>query len=218
MRIILLGSPGSGKGTQAKIIAETYDIPQISTGDMLRQAIADKTPVGLDAKNYLDAGELVSDDVMIKLVNSRIAQNDCVAGFLLDGFPRTLDQAQALSDNGVNFDFVINIDVPDEEVITRITGRRTHVGSGRVYHIDYKPPQVEGLDDITQEPLIHREDDKEQTVRKRIEIYNKQTAPLKTFYKNKTSEEQALCYAEILGTGSVNDVQGRIQQILYNKM
>ncbi|MGL5408396.1 MAG: adenylate kinase, partial [Shewanella sp.] len=182
MRIILLGAPGAGKGTQAQFIMEQYGIPQISTGDMLRAAVKAGTPLGLEAKKVMDAGQLVSDDLIIGLVKERIAQDDCAKGFLLDGFPRTIPQADAMAANGISIDHVIEIDVPDEEIVKRMSGRRVHPGSGRVYHVVFNPPKVAGKDDVTGEDLAIRPDDEEATVRKRLGIYHEQTKPLVEYY------------------------------------
>lgn len=183
MRIVLLGAPGAGKGTQAQFIMEKFGIPQISTGDMLRAAIKAGTPLGLKAKEVMDQGQLVSDDLIIGLVKERIAQDDCAKGFLLDGFPRTIPQADAMKEAGVVVDNVLEFDVPDEEIVKRMSGRRVHSGSGRVYHLVYNPPKVEGKDDVTGEDLTIRVDDEESTVRKRLEIYHEQTEPLVAYYQ-----------------------------------
>ncbi len=182
MRLILLGPPGSGKGTQAQYIMERYGIPKISTGDILRQSIIDKTPVGLQAKSIMDAGGLVSDDIIINIVKDRIQKPDCTKGFLLDGFPRTVKQAESLHSAGIKIDKVIEFEIPDNELVARLSGRRIHPASGRVYHVEHNPPERENKDDITGEALIHREDDKEETVRKRLNIYHAQTAPVSTYY------------------------------------
>ena len=213
MRIMLLGGPGAGKGTQAKLIMEHFDIPQISTGDMLRTAISNETAIGLQAKEVMDAGQLVSDDIIINLVKERIAQPDCKNGFLFDGFPRTIPQADSLNEAGIVLDHIIEIKVDDDEIIKRITGRRIHPESGRVYHIEYNKPQNPGLDDKTNEPLIQRDDDKKETVLKRLEVYHKQTEPLVAYYKSKanSSNGQKPKYHEISGIG---DVQGIFNTIL----
>lgn len=190
MRIILLGPPGAGKGTQAQNLTKAFDIPQISTGDMLRAAIKAGTPLGLKAKEVMDAGQLVSDDIIIGLVKERIAAPDCKNGFLFDGFPRTIPQAQALVDAGIAIDGVVELQVPDEKIINRMSGRRVHLASGRTYHIVYNPPKVEGKDDITGEDLVIRDDDKEETVRSRLEVYHQQTEPLVAFYKDLASKGQ----------------------------
>ena len=182
MRMILLGPPGAGKGTQARFICERYGIPQISTGDMLRAAVAAGTELGKQAKAVMDAGELVSDDIIIGLVKERIAEADCASGFLFDGFPRTLAQAEAMRDAGVDIDAVVEIAVPDNEIVARLSGRRSHPGSGRVYHVTFNPPKVEGVDDITGEPLVHRDDDREETIRNRLANYHAQTEVLTSYY------------------------------------
>ncbi|MEZ0327967.1 MAG: adenylate kinase [Dissulfuribacterales bacterium] len=208
MRIILLGGPGAGKGTQANRIKEKLGIPQISTGDMLRAALKAGTPLGLEAKKYMDAGGLVPDDVIIGLVKDRIQQDDCKNGFLFDGFPRTIPQAEAMKAAGVKIDYVVDIDVPDAEIIKRMSGRRVHLASGRTYHVVFNPPKVEGKDDVTGEPLIQRDDDKEETVRKRLEVYHAQTEPLISFYKNwqATGDANAPKYVRIDGVGSVDSI------------
>jgi len=182
MRMILLGPPGAGKGTQARFICERYGIPQISTGDMLRAAVAAGTELGKQAKAVMDAGELVSDDIIIGLVKGRIAKADCASGFLFDGFPRTLAQAEAMRDAGVDIDAVVEIAVPDDEIVARLSGRRSHPGSGRVYHVTFNPPKMEGVDDITGEPLVHRDDDREETIRNRLANYHAQTEVLTSYY------------------------------------
>jgi len=211
MRLILLGAPGAGKGTQAAQICRKYGIPQISTGDMLRAAVKAGTELGLAAKKVMDAGGLVSDDIIIGLVKERIAQPDCAGGFLFDGFPRTIPQADAMKAAGVKLDVVLEIDVPDEAIIERMSGRRVHVGSGRTYHVKYNPPKTEGVDDETGEPLIQREDDKEETVRKRLDVYQKQTRPLVDYYSAwaANGDAQAPRYRRISGTGTVEEITGR---------
>ncbi|MCG9714449.1 adenylate kinase [Shewanella insulae] len=209
MRIMLLGAPGAGKGTQAQFIMEKYGVPQISTGDMLRAAVKAGTPLGLEAKKVMDAGQLVSDELIIGLVKERIAQDDCTKGFLLDGFPRTIPQADAMAASGIEIDHVIEIDVPDEEIVKRMSGRRVHPGSGRVYHIVYNPPKVEGKDDVTGEDLAIRPDDEESTVRKRLGIYHEQTKPLVEYY-GKVAEQGKLTYNKFDGTLSVGDVSEAI--------
>jgi len=204
MRLILLGPPGAGKGTQAQLIRAQFGIPQISTGDMLRAAIKAGTPLGKEASKVMDAGQLVSDDVIIDLVIERLKQVDCKAGYLFDGFPRTIPQAEALKKAGCAIDYVLEIDVPDEEIITRMSGRRVHPGSGRVYHVKFNPPRVEGKDDVTAEPLVQRDDDKEETVRRRLEVYRRQTRPLIEHYRN-----QPVNYRRISGLGSVDEVTQR---------
>jgi adenylate kinase len=203
--LILLGAPGAGKGTQAKFICEKYGIPQISTGDMLRAAVKAKTECGLAAKKVMDAGGLVSDDIIIGLVKDRITQQDCAEGFLFDGFPRTIPQAQAMVDAEVTIDHVVEIAVDDEEIVARLSGRRVHPGSGRIYHVLFNKPITEGLDDETGEPLVQRDDDTEETVRKRLEIYAEQTRPLVDFYRNMKGET-APRYHRIEGVGSVDDI------------
>jgi adenylate kinase len=212
MRIILLGAPGAGKGTQAQFITEKYSIPQISTGDMLRAAVKAQTPLGVQAKQVMDAGQLVSDEIIIGLVQERISQEDCVNGFLLDGFPRTIPQADALKDAGVEIDAVVEIDVADEEIIKRMSGRRMHQGSGRTYHVIYNPPKVAGVDDETGEPLIQRDDDLPETVAKRLSVYHDQTAPLIDYYKGwKSSDpETSPAYIYVAGVGSVEDIKGKV--------
>ena len=211
MRLILLGPPGAGKGTQAAQICQRYGIPQVSTGDMLRAAIRAGTPLGLAAKKIMDAGNLVSDDIVIGLVKERITEPDCERGFLFDGFPRTIPQAEALRRSGVRLDMVMEIDVPDEVIIERMAGRRVHVASGRTYHVRYNPPKVEGRDDVTGEALIQRDDDREGTVRKRLQVYHRQTQPLVEFYKTwaASGDPQAPRHARIDGTGTVEAITER---------
>jgi adenylate kinase len=211
MRIILLGSPGSGKGTQAQFITEKFAIPQISTGDMLRAAVREGTPLGLEAKKVMDAGGLVSDDIILGLIKERIAQSDCKSGYLLDGFPRTIAQAEGLEKMGVELDYVIEIVVEDEEIIKRMSGRRVHMASGRSYHVVFNPPKVEGVDDITGEPLIQRDDDTEETVRKRLNVYHEQTKPLVGFY---SAAGQKAKFASIAGVGSVQEITDKMLAIL----
>jgi adenylate kinase len=211
MRIILLGSPGSGKGTQAQFITQKYAIVQISTGDMLRAAVREGTPLGLAAKQVMDAGGLVSDDIILGLIKERIAQVDCVNGFLLDGFPRTIAQAEGLTAMGVKIDTVIEINVADEEIIKRMAGRRVHLASGRSYHIDFNPPKVAGIDDLTGEALIQRDDDKEETVRTRLNVYHEQTKPLVDYY---SAAEQQVNFSSIAGVGSVEEITNKVFAIL----
>lgn len=211
MRIILLGSPGSGKGTQAQFITEKYAIPQISTGDMLRAAVREGTPLGVEAKKVMDAGGLVSDDIILGLIKERIAQADCANGFLLDGFPRTIAQAEGLNEMGVSIDTVIEIVVEDEEIVKRMAGRRVHLQSGRTYHVDFNPPKVEGVDDVTGEPLIQRDDDKEETVRKRLSVYHEQTKPLVGYY---SAPGQQVKFSSIAGVGSVDDITQKVFAVL----
>jgi adenylate kinase len=212
MRLILLGGPGAGKGTQANYIKERYQIPQISTGDMLRAAVKAGTELGQKAKAVMDSGGLVPDDVIIGLVKERIAQPDCKKGFLFDGFPRTIPQADAMKDAGVAIDAVVDIDVPDQEIIKRMSGRRVHLASGRTYHITFNPPKVDGKDDVTGEPLIQRDDDKEETVRKRLEVYHNQTEPLIGYYKKWESSGAADApkYIRIEGIGKVDEIRDNI--------
>lgn len=216
MRVILLGAPGAGKGTQAQFITERFAIPQISTGDMLRAAVAAGTELGLQVKGIMASGGLVSDELIIALVKERIAQDDCGNGFLFDGFPRTIPQAQALKDAGVKIDHVVNIDVADEEIIQRLSGRRVHADSGRVYHIQYNPPKVEGKDDVTGEDLIQRGDDQEATVKTRLDVYHQQTEPLVSYYKDWVAEspEDAPVYSRINGVGAVQDITGQVAAAL----
>ncbi len=216
MRIILLGPPGAGKGTQANFIKEHYSIPQISTGDMLRAAVKAGTPLGIEAKKVMDAGQLVSDELIINLVKERLTDNDCANGYLFDGFPRTIPQADALKDAQVPVDFVLEIDVPAEEIIKRISGRRVHEASGRVYHIEYNPPKVAGKDDVTGDDLVQRDDDKEDTVRKRLDVYQAQTRPLVDYYSNWAAAGDAAApkYRKISGVGTVDEIRGRILDAL----
>lgn len=208
MRLMLLGGPGAGKGTQAVKLIQRYQIPQISTGDMLRAAIAAGTSLGKEAKAIMEAGGLVSDAIMIALVKERLQQQDCDKGYLLDGFPRTLPQAEAMKEAKIGLDHVIEIAVPDEEIITRLSGRRVHVASGRAYHIPFHPPKVPDIDDVTGEPLIQRDDDKEETIKKRLSVYHTQTKPLITYYQNweKSGDPLAPHYHRILGVGKVEDI------------
>lgn len=212
MRIILLGAPGAGKGTQAQFICEKYNIPQISTGDMLRAAVKAGTELGLAAKKIMDEGGLVSDDIIIGLVKDRLQEPDCQSGCLFDGFPRTIPQAQALRDAGVAIDKVVEIHVEDEEIVGRMSGRRVHPASGRTYHVIFNPPKVEGVDDVTGDALIQREDDHEDTVRKRLGVYHDQTAPLVKFYSQwgVDAPESAPDLVKIEGVGSVNDIKTRV--------
>jgi adenylate kinase len=211
MRLILLGPPGAGKGTQAAFICRRFGIPQISTGDMLRAAVKAGTPLGLAAKQVMDAGGLVSDDLIIGLVKERIAQPDCAAGFLFDGFPRTIPQADAMKAAGVRLDAVLEIDVPDSEIVERMSGRRSHLPSGRTYHVRFNPPKVAGVDDVTGEPLIQRDDDREETVLKRLSVYHSQTRPLVDYYSSWAASGDAAAprYARISGLGSVDDITAR---------
>ncbi len=216
MKLIFLGGPGVGKGTQAQFITEKFNIPQISTGDMLRSAVAKKTPLGLAAKQVMDSGRLVSDDIMIGLVKERISLPDCAQGFLLDGFPRTIPQADALRHADISLDAVVEIAVPDEEILKRLTGRRTHLASGRVYHIDYNPPKTPGCDDVTGEPLVQREDDKEETVKNRLKVYHTQTEPLISYYSEwyRSGDPKAPVYHQVSGIGSMQEIKERIFSVL----
>jgi adenylate kinase len=211
MRLILLGPPGAGKGTQATHICQKFGIPQISTGDMLRAAVKAGTPLGLAAKQVMDSGGLVSDDIIIGLVKERIAQPDCVKGFLFDGFPRTIPQADAMKAAGVKLDVVLEIDVPDSAIVERMSGRRSHPASGRTYHVTFNPPKVDGVDDVTGEPLVQRDDDKEETVLKRLAVYQSQTRPLVDYYSAwaSTGDAQAPRYARISGSGKVEEITQR---------
>jgi adenylate kinase len=216
MKLILLGAPGAGKGTQAGFICERFGIPQISTGDMLRAAVKAGTPLGLEAKKVMDSGGLVSDDIIIGLVKERIAQSDCKNGFLFDGFPRTIPQADAMKAAGVKLDYVLEIDVPFDAIIERMSGRRVHVASGRTYHVRFNPPKVADKDDVTAEPLIQRDDDKEATVRKRLDVYDAQTRPLVDYYSQWASKDPQTApkYRKIEGMGSVEDIKNRAIQAL----
>jgi adenylate kinase len=209
MRLILLGAPGAGKGTQAQFIIEKYGIPQISTGDMLRAAVKAQTDLGRKAKTVMDAGGLVSDDIIIGLVKERIRQADCANGFLFDGFPRTIPQAEAMVEAGVDLDHVVEIDVADAAIVDRLSGRRVHPGSGRVYHVLHNPPQREGLDDETGEPLVQRDDDSEETVRKRLAIYHAQTSPLVNFYRSMIGPRAPACH-RIEGVGTVEEIREKV--------
>jgi adenylate kinase len=211
MRLILLGAPGAGKGTQATFICQKYGIPQISTGDMLRAAVKAGTPLGLQAKAVMDAGGLVSDDLIINLVKDRIAQSDCAQGFLFDGFPRTIPQAEAMKAAGVKLDYVLEIDVPFDAIIERMSGRRSHPASGRTYHVKFNPPKVAGQDDVTGEPLVQRADDQEETVKKRLQVYSDQTRPLVDYYSGWAKQDPAAApkYRAIQGTGSVEEITAR---------
>jgi len=211
MRLILLGPPGAGKGTQATQICKQFGIPQISTGDMLRAAVKAGTPLGIKAKKVMDSGGLVSDDIIIGLVKERITQADCANGFLFDGFPRTIPQADAMKAAGVKLDVVLEIDVPDSAIVERMSGRRVHVASGRTYHVKFNPPNADSLDDVTGEPLIQRDDDKEETVIKRLEVYQAQTRPLVDYYSAwaSTGDATAPRYAKISGMGAVDEITAR---------
>ena len=211
MRIILLGAPGAGKGTQAQILKDKFNIPQISTGDMLRTAIKANNKLGLEAKQFMDSGALVPDQLIIELVKERIQDSDCKQGFLLDGFPRTIPQAEAMKEAAITIDMVIEIDVPDNVILDRLSGRRTHLASGRIYHIHNNPPKIQGKDDVTGEDLVQRDDDKEETILKRLNVYHSQTKPLVDYYlKWSASENEGLRYIKINGLGNVNDIQKSI--------
>jgi adenylate kinase len=211
MRMILLGPPGAGKGTQATFLTKHFGIPQISTGDMLRAAVKAGSPLGIAAKKVMDGGALVSDETIIGLVKERLKQPDCAKGYLFDGFPRTIPQAEAMRDAGVAIDYVLEIDVPAEEIITRMGGRRAHLASGRTYHVKFNPPKVEGRDDVTGEPLVQRDDDREETVRKRLEVYQAQTRPLVEFYGRWAAAKPAAApkYRKISGHGGVEAIRDR---------
>lgn len=216
MRVILLGPPGAGKGTQAQVITQQFQVPQISTGDMLRAAVKAGTELGIAAKKIMDAGGLVSDEIIIGLVKERLTQPDCVNGCLFDGFPRTIPQAQALINAGVAIDYVVEISVPDAEIISRLSGRRVHPNSGRVYHIQHNPPKVDGKDDVTGEDLVQRDDDKEDTIKKRLEVYHQQTAQLVGFYQQlaASGDTTAPKYARIEGVGSVEAISAKVTSVL----
>jgi len=216
MRLILLGPPGAGKGTQATFICKQFAIPQISTGDMLRAAVKAGTPLGVAAKKVMDSGALVGDDIIIALVKERISQPDCANGFLFDGFPRTIPQADAMKTAGVKLDFVLEIDVPDEAIIERMSGRRVHMASGRTYHLKFNPPKVDGKDDVTGEDLIQRVDDEEATVRNRLQVYKNQTQPLVAYYSDwaASGATEAPRYRKISGTGSVDEITARAMEAL----
>ncbi|MDH5360138.1 MAG: adenylate kinase [Gammaproteobacteria bacterium] len=210
MKVILLGGPGAGKGTQAQYITEKFGIPQISTGDMLRAAVKAGTPLGLEAKKIMDAGGLVSDDIILGLVDERLKEADCAKGYLLDGFPRTIPQAEGMKARGVDVEHVVEIDVDDAEIIKRMSGRRVHPGSGRTYHVIFNPPKVEGKDDETGEDLIQRDDDQEATVKKRLDIYHEQTEPLVKFYSAEANNGTGMQYHKIAGVGGVEDIRDKI--------
>lgn len=216
MRLILLGPPGAGKGTQAAFITEKFGIPQISTGDMLRAAVKAQTPLGIEAKKVMDAGGLVSDDIIIGLVKDRLQQPDCQKGYLFDGFPRTIPQADALKTAGITLDFVVELEVPEESIIERMSGRRIHPASGRSYHIKFNPPKVADIDDVTGEPLVQRDDDREETVRHRLSVYREQTRPLVDYYQSwaESGDAAAPAYRRIPGLGSVEEIRDRILQAL----
>ncbi len=214
MKIILLGPPGAGKGTQAQFLIDTFAIPQISTGDMLRAAVKAGTELGLKVKSVMESGGLVTDEIIISLVKERITQDDCTNGFLFDGFPRTIPQAEALIEAGVDIEYVLEIYVPDEEIVKRLSGRRVHPASGRIYHIEHNPPQTLGIDDVTGEALIQREDDKEETVRKRLEVYHQQTLPLVDFYQALEKQSATVKFAQINGVGNIDQIKKQLLAVL----
>lgn len=216
MRVILLGPPGAGKGTQAAFITEQFGIPQIATGDMLRAAVKAQTPLGIEAKKVMDAGQLVSDDIIIGLVKDRLTQPDCSNGYLFDGFPRTIPQADALKEAGIGLDYVVEISVPEEEIIKRMSGRRIHPASGRSYHTVFNPPKVADVDDITGEPLTQRDDDREETVRERLAVYRNQTRPLVDYYSSwaNSGDANAPAYVQLSGLGTVDEIRERIFKAL----
>ena len=216
MRVILLGAPGAGKGTQAQFITSRFGVPQISTGDMLRAAVKAGSPLGLMAKEVMASGGLVTDDIIIGLVKERITQPDCVKGFLFDGFPRTIPQAQAMEDAGIAIDVVVEIDVEDEEIVKRLSGRRVHLDSGRIYHVIFNPPQKSGVDDVTGELLVQREDDKEETIRKRLQVYHAQTRPLVDFYEKLQDTGRAVKVVKLNGLDDVDSVRENISNLLSN--
>ena len=213
MRAILLGGPGSGKGTQARFITEKFGIPQISTGDMLRAAVREGTPLGVEAKKVMDAGQLVSDHIILGLIKDRIVFDDCKNGFLLDGFPRTIAQADGLAEMGINIDHVIELTVDDEEIVRRLSGRRIHLGSGRTYHVEFNPPLQDNIDDETGEPLVQRKDDNEETVRNRLAVYHEQTKPLVGYYRKK-AQQRLLKYSAIEGVGEVQEITAKVLDAL----
>ena len=216
MRIILLGPPGAGKGTQAQFIKEKYNIPQISTGEILRAEIKAQSPLGVKLKSIVDSGQLVPDDIIIQIVAEKIKSPDCVNGFLFNGFPRTIPQAEALKIAGIDIDVVLEIHVPDQEIISRMSGRRVHLASGRTYHVTHNPPKVEGKDDVTGEALVQREDDKEETVKKRLEVYHSQTKPLVDYYMNwaKNGDSKAPKYAKVSGLGDIKEITDQVMKAL----
>lgn len=215
MRLILLGPPGAGKGTQAAFLTKHFGIPQISTGDMLRAAVKAGTPLGVQAKQIMDAGQLVSDDLIIGLVKDRLQQADCAGGYLFDGFPRTIPQADALKDANIGLDYVVEIEVPESDIVERMSGRRTHPASGRSYHVRFNPPKAEGIDDISGEPLVQREDDREETVKHRLSVYRDQTRPLVDYYATWAQQDAAAPrYRKISGVGSVDEIKSRLFEAL----
>ncbi|MCB1745761.1 MAG: adenylate kinase [Gammaproteobacteria bacterium] len=211
MKIILLGGPGAGKGTQGDFICARYGIPKISTGDMLRAAVKAGTPLGLEAKTIMDSGGLVSDDIILGLVRDRVSQSDCANGFLFDGFPRTIPQAEGLAASGIEIDKVVEIAVDDEEIVKRMSGRRVHPASGRTYHVVFNPPRVADHDDVTGEPLVQRDDDKEETVRNRLAVYHDQTKPLIDFYSKRAQTDSTLAYIAVDGVGAVDEIRAKIE-------
>lgn len=219
MRLILLGGPGAGKGTQATFITERFSIPQISTGDMLRAAVKAGTPLGLEAKKIMDQGGLISDEIITGMVKERVQQEDCANGYLLDGFPRTIPQADSMRELGIDVDYVIEVSVDDEEIIKRMSGRRAHLTSGRTYHVIYNPPKVENVDDVTGEPLVQRDDDKEETVKKRLDVYHEQTEPLIDYYQSfaASGESAAPVYAKVEGIGTVDEIKSKIFNVLASR-
>ncbi|MDR2165644.1 MAG: adenylate kinase [Zoogloeaceae bacterium] len=215
MRLILLGAPGAGKGTQAKFITERYGIPQISTGDMLRAQVKAKTPLGLEARKHMDAGGLVPDAIIIDMARERLEEDDCRNGYLLDGFPRTIPQAEALNAAGVTIDLVLEVDVPDDDIVERMAGRRVHPASGRIYHVKFNPPRIVGKDDMTGEDLVQREDDREEIVKKRLAVYHAQTEPLVAFYRNRARQDaRAPRVRKVAGVGSVETITARVFEAL----
>jgi adenylate kinase len=218
LKIILLGPPGAGKGTQANYIKNEYGIPQISTGDMLRAAVSAGTPLGLEAKKVMDAGELVSDELILSLVKERIAENDCKKGYLFDGFPRTITQAEGIRIAGIDVEYIVELKIDDKEIIKRMSGRRIHPASGRTYHILFNPPKIDNVDDVTGEPLVQRDDDKEETVRKRLQVYHSQTLPLIEYYSQKTLDkgENAPVYLQVNGFDDVQEVKKTILNALLD--
>ena len=217
MKIVLLGSPGSGKGTQANFITENYNFPQISTGDMLRQAISSGDEIGIKAQTFMQSGKLVPDEIIINLVKQRIKSDDCANGFLFDGYPRNMSQAISLTNSGIKLTHIIQIDVADDEILKRLTGRRVHLPSGRTYHIHFNPPKNKGLDDLTNEKLVQREDDTEETIKKRLAVYHSDTEPLINYYKNLATNNNELFFSKINGLNSVENIKDEISSFLRNK-
>ena len=217
MKIVLLGSPGSGKGTQANFITENYNLPQISTGDMLRQAISSGDEIGIKAQTFMQSGKLVPDEIIIDLVKQRIKSDDCANGFLFDGYPRNMSQAISLTNSGIKLTHIIQIDVADDEILKRLTGRRVHLPSGRTYHINFNPPKNEGLDDLTNEKLVQREDDTEETIKKRLAVYHSDTEPLINYYKNLATDNNELFFSKINGLNSVENIKDEISSFLMHR-